>query len=85
MAQPQLIVKFYPDIPMKEALRQVEALLGQSASRVAPLFPGDSDPELATLLEVALKRGTSATTVAKQLSAMRGVEYAHPPEHRATR
>jgi hypothetical protein len=82
---PTLIVKLKNDVSPERGLARVRALIGaKDLGAAQQLFPGDTEPETATLLEVELKDSARLEDVVEKIRGASEVEYAHLPSNRRT-
>ena len=62
--------------------RIVQRLTSDGASRVEPLFPRESDPELNSLFVASVKTATEQRSILEQLRDSTAVEFAEPEARR---
>lgn len=79
----KVMVKFRNASQASQVAQRVVKKIGRDAVRCArPLFPGESEPDLATLYEMDLAPEASADAVLLELQGDDDIEYAHFPEER---
>jgi hypothetical protein len=67
--------KFVESVPAAERLRVIEVVEGFGV-RVAPLFPGESDPELSSMFRVVGLSDGRVGEIVFSLGGLDGVEWA---------
>lgn len=78
-----LIVKMTDDTALEASEGLIRSVLGrEGVVRTEPLFPGEKDPELATIFCVALDEHASVSDAIATLTRDRRVQYAHLPQSR---
>ncbi|UCG58621.1 MAG: hypothetical protein JSU70_03735 [Phycisphaerales bacterium] len=83
MTQPRVVmVKFARASSCPEQRSRISTLVGDDLLTAEQLFPGETDPQLATLWEVQLKGDASIQQVMENLHGDKDIEYAHEPEER---
>ena len=86
MAQrPVVVVKFRRKASQPKRCAELAGLLGDDLAAAEPLFPGDAEPELASLFQVTLRPKASVPELIGRLQRDARVEYAHEPAERATK
>jgi hypothetical protein len=84
MSDPKdLIVKLTSDTSQRGGPDIIRTALGKGRVKQAtPVFPGESDPELATIFNVSLAENASIEEAISALKRDRHVQYAHAPKER---
>lgn len=78
-----LIVKLKSAVRPEEGCARVRSLVGAGhLESVGQLFPGDVEPDTASLLEVRLRDSAPVEKVLTSLKRADDVEYAHEPSAR---
>lgn len=78
-----LIVKLTEDTALEEGEGLIRSALGREVvDQMEPLFPGEKDPELATIFCVSLAENASVADAIATLTRDRHVQYAHLPQLR---
>jgi hypothetical protein len=78
-----LIVKLRNEVSPERGLACLRSLVGTRDLEAArQLFPGDTEPETASLVEVRLRSSAAVGHVLETLQAAAEVEYAHEPAAR---
>ena len=82
----RLEFKFREKVPPSQRREIVRKVAEIGASEVGPLFPGDNDPELASMYKAVGVPDDQADDLLSQLGADDAVEYAEPtPERKLIR
>lgn len=82
----KVMVKFRDASRAVQAAKRLVLQVGRDAvKRARPLFPDETEAELASLYELDLSPQASLTKVLKDLRGDEDVEYAHVPEERFPR
>jgi hypothetical protein len=81
-----LIVKLTGDAEVDSGptlIRSILRALGDRAvHRIEPVFPGETEADLATLFNVTLDRSMPPERALEALRGNRRIEYAHTPQQR---
>jgi hypothetical protein len=78
-----VIVKLKNLIPPERGLAQMRTLVGkENLATAQQLFPGDSEPETASILELTLRDSAEVGKVLTKIRKAAEVEYAHEPSDR---
>ena len=84
-AQPVVVVKFRRKAAQTKRCAELEGLLGADLKAAEPLFPGESEPDLASLFQVTLRPSAKVRDVVGLLQSDKRVEYAHEPAERTAK
>ncbi len=82
---PVVVVKFRRKAAQGKRCQELKGLLGSDLKAAEPLFPGDSEPELASLFQVTLRPSAQVRKVVGRLQGDERVEYAHQPAERSAK
>ena len=77
------MVKFRRKAQQKKRCAELAGLLGGDLQAAEPLFPGESEPELASLFQLTLRPRARVRDVVGRLRSDTRVEYAHEPAERS--
>jgi hypothetical protein len=78
-----VIVKLKNAVPPKRGLARIRALVGsKDLAAVQQLFPGDREPETASILELRVHDSVAIDEVLAKIRDAGEVEYAHVPSER---
>jgi len=78
----QLVVKFRLPGDRAAQAAKIQDLVGKDLREARPLFPAETEAELACLFEVDLREKASLKRALASLSKDRQIEYAHAPAGR---
>jgi hypothetical protein len=77
-----VIVKFKSSGTAAARAKKIRDLLGPDLEEARPLFPGETERDLAALFEARLTPSASASRAIARLKADSQIEYAHVPAER---
>jgi hypothetical protein len=81
-----VIVKLKSEVPPERGIARIRALVGKKDLAAAhQLFPGDREPETASILEVIVHDSVEMGKVLANIREAAEVEYAHVPSERKPR
>jgi hypothetical protein len=83
--KPVVVVKFRRTAPQPKRCAELAGILGDDLRAAEPLFPGESEPELASLFQITLRPSASVGDVVGRLQGDARIEYAHEPADRSTK
>lgn len=84
-AQPVVVVKFRRKAAQTKRCAELEGLVGADLQAAEPLFPGEKEPELASLFQLTLRPRAKVSDVVGRLQRDKRVEYAHQPAERSAK
>jgi hypothetical protein len=82
-AKPVVVVKFRRKAAQTKRCAELAGLVGPDLAAAEPLFPGETEPELASLFQVTLRQRAKVRDVVGRLQRDKRVEYAHEPAERS--
>ena len=81
--RPAIIVKFKTQANQMASIKRLNELVGPSADKVEPVFPGDDSDDLGAVFEVQLHESTESKELLGELEELDEIEYAHEPAPRS--